>query len=165
MSTVKNLYVGNLPFTTTSEDLATLFGQYGTVVKAQVIMDRDTGRSRGFGFVEMTDGIEQAVEATNGLEFQGRRLTVNEARPREERPRGGGGGGSFGGGGGGYGGGGGGGGYGGGGGGGRRGGGGSSGGGGYGGGGGGYGGGGGGRRGGSGGGGSGGGGGYGGDGY
>lgn len=88
----KNLYVGNLPFSTTSSDLEQLFGQYGTVTKAQVISDRDTGRSRGFGFVEMGDGAEAAVEALNNAEFQGRRLTVNEAKPREERPRGGGGG-------------------------------------------------------------------------
>ena len=96
----KNLYVGNLPFGTTAADLEQLFGQYGTVTKAQIITDRDTGRSRGFGFVEMSAGAEEAVEATNGLEFQGRRLTVNEAKPREERPRGGGGGGYGGGGGG-----------------------------------------------------------------
>jgi RNA recognition motif-containing protein len=115
----KNLYVGNLPFNTTEQELSQLFGQYGTVTKAQVIMDRETGRSRGFGFVEMSSGADEAIAAMNGAEFQGRRLTVNEAKPREERPRGGGGG--YGGGGGGYGGGrrGGGGGYGGGGGGGR----------------------------------------------
>jgi RNA recognition motif-containing protein len=101
MST-KNLYVGNLPFTTTQADLEQLFGQYGTVTKAQVIMDRETGRSRGFGFVEMSSGADEAVAAMNGAEYQGRRLTVNEAKPREERPRGGGGGG-YGGGGGGYG--------------------------------------------------------------
>jgi hypothetical protein len=105
-----NLYVGNLPFQTTADDLQQAFSQYGTVVKAQVIMDRETGRSRGFGFVEMSDGHEAAVQAMNGADFGGRRLTVNEAKPREERPRGGGGG-SYGGGGGGYGGGGGGGGY------------------------------------------------------
>jgi RNA recognition motif-containing protein len=99
----KNLYVGNLPFSTTAADLEALFGQYGTVTKAQVITDRDTGRSRGFGFVEMSSGAEEAVEATNGLEYQGRRLTVNEAKPREERPRGGGGYGGGGGGRGGYG--------------------------------------------------------------
>jgi hypothetical protein len=87
----KNLYVGNLPFSTTSSELEQLFGQYGTVTKAQVISDRDTGRSRGFGFVEMGDGAEAAIEALNDAEFQGRRLTVNEAKPREERPRGGGG--------------------------------------------------------------------------
>ncbi|MDB5313730.1 MAG: RNA-binding protein [Gemmataceae bacterium] len=88
----KNLYVGNLPFSTTSSDLEQLFGQYGTVTKAQVISDRETGRSRGFGFVEMSDGVEAAIDALNNAEFQGRRLTVNEAKPREERPRGGGGG-------------------------------------------------------------------------
>jgi hypothetical protein len=99
----KNLYVGNLPFTTTEQELTQLFGQYGTVTKAQVIMDRDTGRSRGFGFVEMSSGADEAVAAMNGAEYQGRRLTVNEAKPREERPRGGGGGGGYGGGGGGYG--------------------------------------------------------------
>jgi RNA recognition motif-containing protein len=99
----KNLYVGNLPFSTTSSELEQLFGQYGTVTKAQVISDRDTGRSRGFGFVEMSDGAEAAVEALNNAEFQGRRLTVNEAKPREERPRGGGYGGGGGGGRGGYG--------------------------------------------------------------
>ena len=104
MST-KNLYVGNLPFTTTQADLEQLFGQYGTVTKAQVIMDRETGRSRGFGFVEMSSGADEAVAAMNGAEYQGRRLTVNEAKPREERPRSGGGGygGGGGGGGGGYG--------------------------------------------------------------
>ena len=88
----KNLYVGNLPFTTTEQDLSQLFGQYGTVTKAQVIMDRETGRSRGFGFVEMSSGAEEAIQALNNAEYQGRRLTVNEAKPREERPRGGGGG-------------------------------------------------------------------------
>lgn len=98
----KNLYVGNLPFTTTNADLEQLFGQYGTVTKAQVIMDRETGRSRGFAFVEMSSGAEEAINAMNGFEFQGRRLTVNEAQPREQRgPRPGGGG--YGGGGGGYG--------------------------------------------------------------
>jgi RNA recognition motif-containing protein len=97
----KNLYVGNLPFGTTSEDLEQLFGQHGTVTRAQVMTDRETGRSRGFGFVEMSDGADAAIQALNGNQFQGRALTVNEARPREERPRGGGGGGGYGGGGGG----------------------------------------------------------------
>jgi RNA recognition motif-containing protein len=106
----KNLYVGNLPFTTTSDDLQEAFSQYGTVTRAQVIMDRETGRSRGFGFVEMADGADEAIAAMNGAQFQGRTLTVNEAKPREDRPRNGGGGG-YGGGRGGYGGGGGGGGY------------------------------------------------------
>src|SRR5262245_15273779 len=99
----KNLYVGNLSFGTTQADLEQLFGQYGTVTKAQIVTDRDTGRSRGSAFVEMSDGADAAITATNGAEFQGRRLTVNEAKPREDRPRGGGGGrGGYGGGGGGY---------------------------------------------------------------
>ena len=87
----KNLYVGNLPFDTTSDDLREAFGQYGTVSRAQVVSDRETGRSRGFGFVEMEDGGDAAIDAMNGTEFQGRTLTVNEARAREERPRTGGG--------------------------------------------------------------------------
>lgn len=86
----KNLYVGNLPFQTTADDLREAFSQYGTVTRAQVISDRDTGRSRGFGFVEMDSGAEDAITKMNGAEFQGRTLTVNEARPREERPRDGG---------------------------------------------------------------------------
>ncbi len=85
----KNLYVGNLPYETTDQDLTELFSQYGVVVKAQVIIDRETGRSRGFGFVEMSSGADEAIHAVNGAEYGGRRLTVNEARPREERPRGG----------------------------------------------------------------------------
>ena len=89
----KKLYVGNISFTTTNEDLAQAFGQHGTVTSAQVIMDRETGRSRGFAFVEMSDGAEAAVAAMNGADFMGRTLTVNEARPREERAGGGGGGG------------------------------------------------------------------------
>ena len=89
----KNLYVGNLPFTTTDEDLREAFSAYGTVARAQVISDRETGRSRGFGFVEMETGGEAAIEGMNGKELDGRALTVNEARPRENRPRGGGGGG------------------------------------------------------------------------
>jgi RNA recognition motif-containing protein len=97
----KNLYVGNLPFQTSADDLRDMFAQYGTVTKAQIISDRETGRSRGFGFVEMSDGSDEAINALNGKPFQGRNLTVNEARPREERPRSGGGGGGYGGGGGG----------------------------------------------------------------
>jgi len=87
----KKLYVGNLAYGTTNEDLAEAFGQYGTVTSAQVVMDRETGRSRGFGFVEMSEGGDQAVATLNGAQFQGRTLTVNEARPREDRPRTGGG--------------------------------------------------------------------------
>ncbi len=89
----KKLYVGNLPYNTNNDDLVELFSQYGNVASAQVMMDRDTNRSRGFAFVEMADGADQAIAALNGAEFQGRSLTVNEARPREDRPRSGGGGG------------------------------------------------------------------------
>ena len=99
----KNLYIGNLPYSTTSQELHEAFSQYGTVTSTQVISDRETGRSRGFGFVEMSEGAEAAIEAMNGAEFQGRTLTVNEARPRENRAAGGGGYRSAGGGGGGYG--------------------------------------------------------------
>jgi RNA recognition motif-containing protein len=99
------LYVGNLAFQTSSSDLQELFGQAGTVTSASIIEDRDTGRSRGFGFVEMASKEEgdAAIAQFNGKEFNGRNLTVNEARPREERggSRGGGGGRGFGGGGGG----------------------------------------------------------------
>jgi RNA recognition motif-containing protein len=87
----KNLYVGNLAYQTTADDLREAFGQYGTVTRAQVVADRETGRSRGFGFVEMENGAETAIENLNGALFQGRPLTVNEAKPREERPRSGGG--------------------------------------------------------------------------
>jgi RNA recognition motif-containing protein len=99
----KKLYVGNISFDTTSDDLVQAFSQYGTVLGAQIVSDRETGRSRGFAFVEMHDGAEAAIAAMNGAQLQGRTLTVNEARPREERPRngGGGGGGGYGGGGGG----------------------------------------------------------------
>ena len=88
-----NIYVGNLPWSTTTDDLYAMFQQYGAVTRAQVITDRETGRSRGFGFVEMADGADEAIQATNMSSFQGRNLTVNEAKPREERPRGGSGGG------------------------------------------------------------------------
>ncbi len=70
----------------------TLFGQYGSVTNAQIVTDRETGRSRGFAFVEMSTGAEAAMQALNTSEFQGRNLTVNEAKPREDRPRSGGGG-------------------------------------------------------------------------
>jgi RNA recognition motif-containing protein len=88
----KKLYVGNLAFTTTSDDLMGLFGTYGTVTSAQLVTDRETGRSRGFAFVEMSSGAEAAIQALHMKDFQGRSLTVNEAKPREDRPRGGGGG-------------------------------------------------------------------------
>ena len=87
----KKLYVGNLAFATTSDDLRDAFSEFGTVSSATVITDRETGRSRGFGFVEMEDGAEQAVEAMNGKDLGGRTLNVNEARPREDRGGGGGG--------------------------------------------------------------------------
>ena len=97
------LYVGNLSFNTSNEDLQDLFGQAGTVESANIVEDRDTGRSRGFGFVEMSSAeeVKAAIEQFNGKEVDGRSLTVNEARPREERSGGGGGGGNRGGGGGG----------------------------------------------------------------
>jgi len=88
------LYVGNLSFNTSNEDLQELFGQAGTVESVNIVEDRDTGRSRGFGFVEMSSKEEgqTAIEQLNGKEIDGRALTVNEARPREERSGGGGGG-------------------------------------------------------------------------
>jgi RNA recognition motif-containing protein len=91
----KNIYVGNLPYDTTGDDLVQLFQTYGTVTSGQVIIDKFSGRSRGFGFVEMAndDESQAAIEALNGTPYGGRPLTVNEARPREERGGGGGGGG------------------------------------------------------------------------
>ena len=93
----KNLYVGNLPFSATADDLREAFSQFGNVTSAQVVSDRETGRSRGFGFVEMSEGGDEAISALNGAQFQGRSLTVNEAKPREDRPRSGGSGGGRGG--------------------------------------------------------------------
>lgn len=91
----KRLYVGNLSYQTDSSQLQELFAQHGQVVSAQVISDRDTGRSKGFGFVEMASDAEAdaAIAALNGQPFEGRNITVNEARPREERGGGFGGGG------------------------------------------------------------------------
>jgi RNA recognition motif-containing protein len=109
-----NIYVGNLPFSATEDEIRGLFEPHGRVDKVSIVMDRDTGRPRGFGFVEMGDDGEgrAAIEALNGKDFGGRSLTVNEAMPREARSSSGGGGfRSGGGGGGGFGGGGGGGGY------------------------------------------------------
>ena len=99
----KKLYVGNLTYDTTEDNLVELFSEYGEVLSAQIIIDRDTNRSKGFGFVEMSDGADEAANGLNGQDFRGRNLTVNEARPREERGGGGGGRGFGGGGGGGYG--------------------------------------------------------------
>jgi hypothetical protein len=99
------LYVGNLAYAVRDEDLQQAFGQFGTVTSAKVMMDRDTGRSKGFGFVEMGSDAEAqaAINGMNGQALEGRALVVNEARPREDRPAGGFGGGRSGGGGGGYG--------------------------------------------------------------
>src|SRR5919199_6679508 len=96
---MKNIYVGNLSWETTSDDLLALFQEHGKVTRAQVITDRETGRSRGFGFVEMDNDQEaqKAIDALNGADFNGRPLTVNEAKPREDRGGGGGGGGGRGG--------------------------------------------------------------------
>ena len=81
------LYVGNLSYNVTNQSLETLFAEFGRVQSAQVVMDRDTGRSKGFGFVEMTDNgqAQAAIAGLNQKEVDGRSLTVNEARPREER--------------------------------------------------------------------------------
>ena len=86
------IYVGNLSFNTTNQDLTELFSASGTVESANVIEDRDTGRSRGFGFVEMSSKSEgdEAISGLNGKEVDGRSLTVNEAKPRENRSNGGG---------------------------------------------------------------------------
>ncbi|HIF31508.1 MAG: RNA-binding protein [Pirellulaceae bacterium] len=83
-----NIYVGNLPYSIHDEDLRELFQEHGNVTSARVVMERDTSRSKGFGFVEMDNDGEagSAIEALNGSEVDGRRLTVNEARPREDRP-------------------------------------------------------------------------------
>jgi RNA recognition motif-containing protein len=95
----KKLYVGNLSYQVDSSELEQMFAAHGQVTSAQIINDRETGRSKGFGFVEMANDNEAqaAIEALNGQEHGGRALTVNEARPREERPGGGGGGGGRGG--------------------------------------------------------------------
>lgn len=90
---MKNIYVGNLPYSATDEELRQLFSQHGQVSRAQVVIDRETGRSKGFGFVEMSNDAEamQAIEKLNGFSMSGRAINVNEARPREERGPGGGG--------------------------------------------------------------------------
>ena len=93
----KKLYVGGLPYATTDQELKDAFSKAGAVESAVIIMDKMSGRSKGFGFVEMSSDEEaqKAIETWNGKDFGGRSLTVNEARPMEERPRGGGGGGGF----------------------------------------------------------------------
>jgi RNA recognition motif-containing protein len=84
----KNIYVGNLAWAVNDDELRNMFEQFGEVSSARVIEDRETGRSRGFGFVEMDDeGAEQAIQALNGADSHGRTLKVNEAQPRQPRPR------------------------------------------------------------------------------
>lgn len=102
---MKNIFVGNLSFSSTEDSIRAYFEPYGTVDRVSIITDRDTGRSRGFAFVEMPNDEEadRAIQALNGQDFGGRRLNINEARPREERGGGGGYGGDRGGHGGGYG--------------------------------------------------------------
>ncbi len=84
-----NIYVGNLPYSMTDVDLQEIFGEFGTVAKANVISDRESGRSKGFGFVEMENDADAntAIESLDGKDVQGRNLKVNKARPREEKPR------------------------------------------------------------------------------
>lgn len=101
----KKLYVGNLPFSTTEQALTDTFGEFGTVDSVKIITDRDTGRSKGFGFVEMStdDEAQNAISKLNGTPFEGRNMTVNEAKPMAPRENRGGGGFGGGGGGGGWG--------------------------------------------------------------
>lgn len=84
---IKRLYVGNLPFTTTEDEVREAFAMFGDVVEVKLISDRETKRPRGFGFVAMSSGAEDAMESLDGSDFGGRRLTVNEARARESKPR------------------------------------------------------------------------------
>lgn len=87
---MKSIYVGNLPFAYSDNDLSELFAEFGEIKSAKVVMDRDTGRSKGFGFVEMDDdgSALQAIERLNGLQINNRAIRVNEAQPREARPAG-----------------------------------------------------------------------------
>lgn len=87
-----SIYVGNLSYQVTEEDVSTVFSEYGTVRRVQLPVDRETGRMRGFGFVEMSSDAEEqaAIDALDGAEWMGRDLKVNKAKPREERPAGGG---------------------------------------------------------------------------
>ncbi len=82
----KKIYVGNLPFSATDDEVRQMFGEHGSVSSVQLITDRETGRPRGFGFVEMEDGADEAIEALDGSMMGGRSLKVNEARPRTDRP-------------------------------------------------------------------------------
>jgi RNA recognition motif-containing protein len=81
----KRIYVGNLPFSASDDEVRELFAEYGTVDSVHMVTERDTGRPRGFGFVEMSSGGDEAIRALNNHEMGGRNLTVNEARPREDR--------------------------------------------------------------------------------
>lgn len=81
----KRIYVGNLPFSTNEQELRELFGSHGEVNEVDIVMDRETGRPRGFGFVDMGAGADEAIQALHGSDLGGRNLTVNEARPRTER--------------------------------------------------------------------------------
>lgn len=89
---MKKIYVGNLPFSASEQQVQDLFAQYGEVSSVNLITDRETGRPRGFGFVEMESGADEAIQALNNTSMDGRNLTVNEARPRNDRGGGGGGG-------------------------------------------------------------------------
>ncbi|MDZ4133275.1 MAG: RNA-binding protein [Dethiobacteria bacterium] len=81
----KTLYVGNIPWSTKEDDLGQFFGQYGEVIECRIITERATGRSRGYGFVEVSeDNVDEILEKTNGAEMEGRKLVVNEAKPREQ---------------------------------------------------------------------------------
>jgi RNA recognition motif-containing protein len=94
---MKNIFVGNLSFDATESTIRSMFEQYGTVDRVNIVTDRDTGRARGFGFVEMTNDAEgqNAIAGINGRDMDGRTLNVNEARPKENRGGGGGGGGGY----------------------------------------------------------------------
>jgi len=81
----KRIYVGNLPFSASDDEVRQIFAEYGTVTAVDLVTDRDTGRPRGFGFVTMDDGADAAIEAVNGRDVDGRNLNVSEARPRRER--------------------------------------------------------------------------------
>ena len=81
----KRIYVGNLPFSASDDEIRSLFGEFGAVESVTLITDRETGRPRGFGFVEMSSGADEAIQTLNQKDMDGRSLTVNEARPRQER--------------------------------------------------------------------------------
>lgn len=84
----RTLYVGNLPWSTTEDDLAVMFNPHGNVVSSRIITDKDTGRSRGFGFVEVEDtDADKMIDAMNGADIGGRQIVVNEAKPKQGRPR------------------------------------------------------------------------------